>query len=210
MRQICTVTLIALWLGGCTSPREASSPGMPRVSEAAPSSSISRVDVRIAREIDLAPYKALAVVMPEYMKSRPDALARVRALGVFDQVISSKDLPSFVMKQGLQRQVSDLGKWSGYQVLFHAYKPFLVVRFDCAARSDGVRYSLIVTNPGTLENIYVGDVEVMSRSSLEIRGLLTLGAGLHESNCFGAVDHGAVDALFASMTRWLHDNIRSQ
>ena len=182
---------------------------MPRASEAAPSSSISRVDVRIARVIDLAPYKALAVVMPEYLETRPDALARVRALGVFDQVIRSEDLPNFVMRHGLQGQVSDLRKWSGYQALFHAYKPFLVVRFDCAARSDGVRYSLIVTRPDTLENIFVGDVEVMSRSSLEIRGLLTLGAGLYESNCYGAVDHGAVDALFASMTRWLNDNLRS-
>ena len=168
---------------------------------------VARVNVPIARKIDLAPYEALAVVMPEYLETRPNALERVLKLGVFHQVISSEDLPSFVMKRGLQRQVKDLGKWSGYQALFRAYKPFLVVRFDCVARRDGVHYSLIVTRPDTLENIFVGDVNVMSRSSLEIRGLLTLGAGLRESNCYGAVDHGAVDALFASMTHWMDSNI---
>ena len=209
MRQICTATLILLLLGGCASPGGASPAATPRASEATPSSSVARVDVRIARKIDLAPYRALAVVMPEYLDSRPDALARVRKLGVFDQVIRSEDLPSFVKKHGLQGQITDLGKWSGYQALFHAYKPFLVIRFDCTAGSDGVRYSLIVTRPDTLKNIFVGDVKVMSRSSLEIRGLLTLGAGLRESNCYGAVDHGAVDALFASMTQWLDENIRS-
>ena len=209
MRQICIATLISLLLGGCTSPGDTLSPSESPASEATPSTYIARVDVRIARKIDLTPYKALAVVMPEYLETRPDGLARVRNLGLFDQVIRSEDLPSLVMKHGLQRQVTDLGKWSGYQALFHAYKPFLVIRFDCTARSDGVRYSLIVTRPDNLENIFVGDVEVMSRSSLEVRGLLTLGAGLRESNCYGAVDHGAVDALFTSMTQWLDDNIRS-
>ena len=209
MRQIFIATLIPLLLGGCASPGDASPPGTPRASTATRSSSVARVDVRVAKKIDLAPYRALAVVMPEYLESRPDALARVRKLGVFDQVVRSEDLPSFVMKHGLQGQVTDLGKWSGYQALFHAYKPFLVVRFDCAAKSDGVHYSLIVTRPDTLENIFVGDVEVMSRISLEVRGLLTLGAGLRESNCYGAVDQGAVDALFASMTQWLDENIRS-
>ena len=128
---------------------------------------------------------------------------------MFDQVIRSEDLPSFVKKHGLQGQVTDLGKWSGYQALVHADKPFLIIRFNCTARSDGVRYSLIVTRPDTRENIFVGDVEVMSKISLEVRGLLTLGAGLRESNCYGAVDHGAVDALFTSMSQWLDENIRS-
>jgi len=207
MRQICIATLIALVLGGCTSPGDTLSPRVQPASEATPSTYVAKADVRIARKVDLALYKALAVVMPEYLETQPDALARVRKLGLFDQVIRSEDLPSLVMKRGLQGQVTDLRKWSGYQALFHAYEPFLVFRFDCAAQSDGVRYSLIVTRPDNLENIFVGDVEVMSRSSLEMRGLLTLGAGLRESNCYGAVDHGAVDALFTSMTQWLDDNI---
>ena len=209
MRQICIATLIPLLLGGCASPGGTSPVAIPRAGSATSSSSVTRVDVRVARKIDLVPYKALAVVMPEYLESRPDALARIRKLGVFEHVIRSEDLPGFVMKHGLQGRVTDLGKWSGYQALFNAYKPFLIIRFDCTAKSDGVHYSLIVTRPDTLENIFVGDVEVMSRISLEVRGLLTLGAGLRESNCYGAVDQGAVDALFASMTQWLDENIRS-
>jgi hypothetical protein len=196
VRRTYITALMALLLAGCAGVGDTPS-------------SIPTTDIRIARKIPLAPYMALAVVMPEYLKTQPDMVARLRGLGVFGQVIASTDLPGFVVRHNLQGMVTDLGKWGGYQSLVRAYKPFLVFRFECIDARDGVRYRMIVTRPDNLDNVFVGDVVVMSNLKGETLGLLTLGAGLRESNCWGAVDHGAVEVLFASMKQWLNANIET-
>ena len=151
--------------------------------------------------------EALAVVMPEYLETRPDMASRLRKLRVFGQVICNEDLSGFVVSHPLQGQVGDLNKWSGYRSLARAYEPFLVFRFECVGARGRVRYRMIVTRADKLDNIFVGDVLAISKARLETISLLTLGAGLRESNCFGATDHGAVDVLFASMSHWLHENL---
>ncbi len=196
VKRLCIPVWVALWLAGCSSMGGATA-------------SIPAPDVQVASKVPLAQYTSLAVVMPEYLETRPDMASRLRKLRVFGQVIRSEDLSGFVVSHQLQGQVGDLNKWSGYRSLARAYKPFLVFRFECVDARDGVRYRMIVTRADKLDNIFVGDVLVMSKARLEMIGLLTLGAGLRESNCFGATDHGAVDVLFASMSHWLHENLSS-
>ncbi|MDA8419638.1 MAG: hypothetical protein M0039_00060 [Pseudomonadota bacterium] len=88
--------------------------------------------------------EALAVVMPEYLETRPDMASRLRKLRVFGQVIRNEDLSGFVVSHPLQGQVGDLNKWSGYRSLARAYEPF-VFRFECVGARDRVRYRMIVT-----------------------------------------------------------------
>ena len=66
---------------------------------------------------------------------------------------------------------------------------------------------MIVARDDKLGNIFVRDVLVMSKVRSEMIGLLTRGAGLRESNCFGTTDHGTVDVPFASMSHWPHENL---
>ena len=66
---------------------------------------------------------------------------------------------------------------------------------------------MTVARDDKLGNIFVGDALVMSKVRSEMIGLLTRGAGLRESNCFGTTDHGTVDVPFASMSHWPHENL---
>ena len=54
--------------------------------------------------------EALAVVMPEYLETRPDMASRLRKLRVFGQVICNEDLSGFVVSHPLQGQARDLNK----------------------------------------------------------------------------------------------------
>lgn len=163
--------------------------------------------VSVPKSIPLGRYRALAVVMPEYLETQPDMVTRLANLGIFDQVIRSEDLPRFIARHGLQGQVTDLRKWGGYQSLARAYKPFLIVWFDCLDGRDGVRYQLGVRRADTLDDVYVGDVLVRPAAQRDLLGLLTLGAGMRPSNCWGATDDGTVNVLFDSMSRWLRSNL---
>ena len=194
MTRLFISACLALWLAGCAAT------GSTTAERPTP-------HVSVARNNPLERYRGLAVVMPEYLETRPDMVTRLRNLGVFDQVIRSEDLPRFVASHALQGQVTDLRKWGGYQSLARAYKPFLIFWFDCLDARDGVRYQLGVRRADTLDDVYVGDVRVLSAGQGQLMGLLTLGAGMRPSNCWGATDHGAVDGLFDSMSQWLRSNL---
>ncbi len=196
MRIAYLSTCMALCLAGC-----ADTSSTPE--------SLPAAEVRVERQIPLAPYMSLAVVMPEDLASRPDMVSRLQGLGIFAQVLRSERLPAFVADHGLTEKVGDLRRWSSYQALARAYAPFLVFRFDCVAASDGaVRYKVVVTRADDLDNVFVADIGVLSRGKSELMGLLTLGAGLRQSNCWGASDHGQAGVLFESLARWLHKQRR--
>ncbi len=194
MTRLLLSACLALWLAACAAT------GSTTAERPAP-------HVSVARNIPLGRYRALAVVMPEYLETRPDMVTRLANLGIFDQVLRSEDLPRFVARHGLQGRVTDLRKWGGYQSLARAYKPFLIVWFDCLDGRDGVRYQLGVRRADTLDDVYVGDVLVRPAAQRDLLGLLTLGAGMRPSNCWGATDHGAVDGLFDSMSQWMRANL---
>ena len=97
VKRLCIPVWVALWLAGCSSMGGATA-------------SIPAPDVQVASKVPLAPYTSLAVVMPEYLETRPGMTSRLRTLRVFGQVIRSEDPSGFVVSHPPQGQSRDLNK----------------------------------------------------------------------------------------------------
>lgn len=79
----------------------------------------------------------------------------VKNIGYFDEVITFEDLEKFIIKNELTDQVSSVNDRIGINKAAKAYKHFLWVRWD--SRKDGAKEykQLILTDPVTLEDIFV-------------------------------------------------------
>lgn len=105
--------------------------------------------------VDLDSMKALILVPDEdFVKGQ------VINIKYFDQVISFKDLQSAIVKAGLQDKVPSVSDAIGLNKAYTAYKPFLWLRYD--QRADGRKAfgQFILTDPKTLEDIFIAEKEL--------------------------------------------------
>lgn len=164
----------------------------------------------ISKKLPLTPYQDLVVISkddfsPLNVKFPTDNVKQLRALNYFKNIISFDDLEQIVISEDLQNQVTTLSNWGGVRELYRAYKPFLVIHFKCVESGD-IFYRLIVTNPDTLDNLFVSEVEVHSKIGYGLMGLLTLGAGMNSGNRCTGYDSDTRYPLFNSLIMWINQN----
>lgn len=166
--------------------------------------------VVVSKKLALSSYKDLAVISkddfsPMNSNSKTDNVKQLKALGYFNEVISFDDLQRLVVSNNLQSKVTTLSNWGGVRDLYRSYKPFLVIHFKCIERGDIV-YRLLVTNPDTLENVFVSEVEVHSKIGYGLTSLATLGAGMNRNNMCTGYDQDTRYPLFNSLIVWINQN----
>ena len=166
--------------------------------------------ILVSKKLALSSYKDLAVISkddfsPMNSNFKTDNVKQLKVLNYFNEVISFDDLQQLVVSNNLQSKVTTLSNWGGVRDLYRSYKPFLVIHFKCV-ESGNISYRLIVTNPDTLENVFVSEVEVHSKTGYGLMGLLTLGAGMNSGNRCTGYDQDTRYPLFNSLITWINQN----
>ena len=164
----------------------------------------------VSKKLALSPYRKLVVISkdefsPMNSNFKTDNIKQLRAINYFEEVLGFEDLQQIVIFNNLQSKVTTLSNWGGVRDLYRAYKPFLVIHFKCIDSGDIV-YRLIVTNPETLENVFVSEIEVHSKTGYGLIGLLTLGAGMNRNNMCTGSDQETRYPLFNSLIEWINQN----
>ncbi|BCK88721.1 hypothetical protein MIZ01_2527 [Sideroxyarcus emersonii] len=166
--------------------------------------------VVVSKKLALGPYQDLVVISkddfsPMNSNFKTDNVKQLRALNYFRDVIGFDDLQQLVVSNNLQNKVTTLSNWGGVRDLYRSYKPFLVIHFKCIESGD-IFYRLTVTNPDTLENVFVSEVEVHSKVGYGLMGLFTLGAGMNSGNRCTGYDSDTRYPLFNSLILWINQN----
>ena len=166
--------------------------------------------ILVSKKLALSSYKDLAVISkddfsPMNSNFKTDNVKQLKVLNYFNEVISFDDLEQLVISNNLQSKVTTLSNWGGVRDLYRSYKPFLVIHFKCVENGN-ISYRLIVTNPDTLENVFVSEVEVHSKTGYGLMGLLTLGAGMNSGNRCTGYDQDTRYPLFNSLITWINQN----
>jgi hypothetical protein len=166
--------------------------------------------VVVSKKLALRSYKDMAVISsddfsPMNSHFRPDNVKQLRAINFFDEVYGIDDLEKVVVANNLQDKVMTLRNWNGLRDLYRSYKPFLVIHFKCVDSGD-IYYRLIVTDPSTMEDVFVSEVKVHSQGGYGLMGLLTLGSGMNTGNKCTGYDQDTRYPLFNSLITWLSQN----
>ena len=200
------IIILCLALTACSTSgpivRSPASDGMIHSS----SGGVSYANVIRSKPVPMREYKDLVVVLGDDFSPPADEESQVNKLGFFTRVLGLNDLDRLVVSNNLQEKVRTLRTWKGLGDLYRAYKPYLVIHFKCVDDKGAIKYRLIVTNPDTLENEFVDEVEVHTAAEYATMGLLTLGAGMYESNRCSGPDEVVRYPLFNSMMRWIREN----
>jgi len=161
--------------------------------------------VRTSKQVALDRYRGLAVITPPDCRITADEVGQLKALGYFDEVIGLQELPRYVSERHLFESPVAFDKWEDYQALARAYKPYLLIRFQCIRQGD-IWYRLTVVEPEKLEKVFVSEVRVWTQAEYFIDGLLTLGGGLTvDDDCVGA-DEDVRLPLYMSLLEWINAN----
>ncbi len=211
MYRIIAVTLSCLILTACGSLGES------KIAQIDPKTGLLQSDQTVAvakvvtsKKLALRSYKDMAVIFPDDfspMNSHfaPDNINQLKAINFFGEVYGVDDLQKLVVSNNLQDKIMTLQRWSGLKDLYHLYKPFLVIHFKCVEIGN-IYYRLIVTDPDTMENVFVSEVEVHSETGYTVMALLTLGSGMNGSNRCTGYDQDTRYPLFNSLIEWINQN----
>lgn len=204
MKHLCMAFIIAALITACDTTGKVA-PLDPQTGRLSSSVLVGEAKVVVDKNIPLAAYKTFVVVLPDVYNQGLDESAQLRAIGYFNEVVGFGDLKKFVSDHNLQGKVGPFDTWNGLSSLYRAYKPFLVIRFDCVEKGN-IYHRLIVTNPQTMENVFVGQVKAWSEAGYNAAGLLTLGAGMYESNRCSGTDEKVRYPLFNALIKWIDQN----
>ena len=87
-------------------------------------------------------------------------ITQVEALHFFDQVLDARGLAKLIAAQGLGDKVVDTNEPISLNRLYHAYTPFLWLHFESGGTAMHPTSRLIVTNPDTLDDLFVAESEL--------------------------------------------------
>lgn len=112
-----------------------------------------KADVIKHEKYDLDSMKSLIVVSAgEFFQEQ------VINMHYFENVISLDELRAIIIQEGLQEEIPCIADKIGINKAYTHYKRFLWLRFD--SRRDGMRQyaQLILTDPGTLNDIFITEI----------------------------------------------------
>ena len=105
-----------------------------------------------AEKVDLDSMNALILVPNnEFLKGQ------IINLSYFTEVISFDDLETLIIKNNLQDQIPSIKGKIGLNKAYKLYKPFLWFRFDSRGSGREKYAQFILTNPDTLEDIFIAE-----------------------------------------------------
>ncbi|MEW5770143.1 MAG: hypothetical protein AB1831_07220 [Pseudomonadota bacterium] len=124
---------------------------------------ISNAVVIAAKTISLKSYKGMLFVSDwgqpgtdeTYMRTSV-FIKQVMALNCFDRVLDSKGLAQVIATEGLSNKVENTHEPLSLNRLYHTYQPFLWVHFESGGSAIHPYAKIIVTNPSTLDNVFIG------------------------------------------------------
>jgi hypothetical protein len=109
----------------------------------------------ISKAIDLDPMKALLLI-PDQDFVR----GQIKNIGYFENLITFKDLETEIVKNNLQDKIPDVSGRIGLNKAYKEYKPFLWFRYDTRGAGNDQYGQFILTDPGTLEDIFVAEIKL--------------------------------------------------
>lgn len=115
----------------------------------------SQAVTTVSKAVDLDSMKSLLLIPDEdFVKGQ------INNIGYFDRMITLKDLETEIVKNNLQEKIPDISGRIGLNKVYKEYSRFLWFRFDTRS-VDGKKYAqFILTDPGTLDDVFVAEVEL--------------------------------------------------
>ena len=108
-----------------------------------------------SEKIDLDKHKGLLLIPDgDFVKGQ------INNIGYFDELITFDELEKYVVQNGLQDKIPSLREKIGVSNAYKHYKPFLWFRFDIREEKYKEYAQYILTNPETLEDIFVAEIYV--------------------------------------------------
>ena len=203
-QKVASLAVIALLMIGCGPQHPVVQPDAPG-RQFAPAHVRRNAIVRVAKPVALARYRGFAVISPPDCRISADEVGQLKALGFFEEVVGQRELPGFVAGRRLLGNSASFDTWGDYQALARAYKPFLLLRFQCIRQGD-IWYRLSVIDPEKVENLFVSEVKVWSQVGYFLDGMLTLGGGMTvDDDCVGD-DEDVRLPLYSSLLEWINAN----
>lgn len=145
----------------------------------------------IAEKINLADYKALALVT-----TGDSAFKQIKELGIFSEVLDIKDLQARIIEKNLQDKVPSLAASDriGISNAGKYYEKFLWIHFDIEKRDEKKIVKLIATEATSSRDVFVAEREINT-------GVMALAYGIGAPN-----DQNMWYPLFNSLVTWLKSN----
>jgi hypothetical protein len=103
-----------------------------------------------SEKVDLDSMKAL-LLLPD----QDFVKGQISNIKYFDQTITIDDLETLIIKNNLTDKVPSVKDKIGINKAYKAYKPFLWLRFDTRVEGAKTYGQLFLTNPETLEDIFI-------------------------------------------------------
>lgn len=141
-----------------------------------------KADVAVSKKVDFAAYHSIVLVT-----AGDFAEEQTRSLGAFDEVIDIEELQKRIVAANLQDKVPSISDRLGLNNAARHYKPFLWLRYDTDKRGQKLYGRLIVTDPLSLDDVFVAE-----------RELDYLWKGVNDQNTFYP--------MFNSLIDWLKQN----
>ncbi|MBX3696797.1 MAG: hypothetical protein KF811_03230 [Dokdonella sp.] len=95
-------------------------------------------------------------------------IEQMRELGIFKTVLDSDDLQKIVIQNNLQDKIQTLGEPIGLSNLYRLYKPYLWIHFKRLNEGSTHKWQLIVTDPESLNDLFICQTRFNEWTSLNI------------------------------------------
>lgn len=104
--------------------------------------------------VNLDEYKSILLIPDsDFVKGQ------LESIGYFDQLITREELETIIIRENLQDEVPSVRDRIGLNQAYEHYKEFLWFRFDTRGKGLDEYGQFILTNPGTLEDIFVAEIK---------------------------------------------------
>lgn len=108
-----------------------------------------------SKKIDLDSYKSLLLIPDQdFVKGQFESIE------YFDELITRDDLETEIIKNNLQEEIPSVRDKIGLNKAYKNYKEFLWFRYDARGTGNNEYGQFILTNPGTLEDIFVAEIKL--------------------------------------------------
>lgn len=139
-----------------------------------------------SEKVDLDAFKSLLLLPDnEFVKGQ------ISNVKYFDNTITIDDLETLVITNNLTDKVPSVRDKIGINKAYHAYKPFLWLRFDTREDNGKTYGQFILTKPDTLEDIFIVE-----------KHFDYVWAGVNDQNTWYPMFNALVDYIDGNSSTW--------
>ncbi|WP_374584186.1 hypothetical protein [Pseudoduganella sp.] len=154
-KTIFTISIALLTLAGCGTQGKVAKVDQKTGLLTTDVGVIGTATVVTAKQVSLKQFKPMV-----FVSATQASIDQVKTIGYFDEVLDIDGLQKLVIANNLQEKVPSLNDKIGLNKLYRAHKPFLWVYFKRINKDHKQYMQLIATNPETLEDLFVSEVQL--------------------------------------------------